>query len=37
MIVFSISSFLAHCRAPALSQLHSGNIVNGGPASRRIA
>jgi len=22
MIVFSISSFLAHCRAPVLSQLH---------------
>jgi len=37
MIVFSISSFLAHCRAPVLSQLHGGNIVNGGPVSRRIA
>jgi hypothetical protein len=35
MIVFSNSSVLAHCRAAALSQLQSGNIVNGGPASRR--
>jgi len=37
MIVFSVSFFLAHCRALALSQLHSGNIVNGSPGEPPIA